>query len=337
MKLFDSYFVFVFGFALSAREAFGQTLTSSCGGNSETNSNGCIYGFVSGNCVLTVTNCSGEFTFGSVSGNGRISVPSGVPSVNGASISGNGCLATEDAATTVSVLDVSGNGKIANGGSCGVCIAGENPLWSCTKVETILARDVSIGDSIRVAAAAADGDDDDGTTCSDVYYVYRHEGLSPALRFHVSSGNDRSDNKASSFAVSRNHIVYVGTSFEDRRPVLSQDVKLGDKLVTAGKGSAAVDVVKIESDFVDLVNVLTVDPHLEIQTGGDGSGGNVVISAHSYDEVTYGAIFAPVKYVYLAFGPAAVEYMKPLFDYVDASMTKPSFRGVANKLLVLDA
>ena len=110
----------------------------------------------------------------------------------------------------------------------------------------------------------------------------------------------------------------------------------GDKLVT-GKGS--VEVVKIESASLDLVNVLTVDPHLEIQTGdgSDYSSSNVVISAYSYDEATYGAIFAPVKYVYWAFGPAAVEYMKPLFDFIDASMANPSFRGVANKMLTMDA
>jgi len=38
-----------------------------------------------------------------------------------------------------------------------------------------------------------------------------------------------------------------------------------------------------------------------------------------------------------SFGPAAVEYMKPLFDFIDASMAKPSFRGVANKMLMMDA
>ena len=58
-----------------------------------------------------------------------------------------------------------------------------------------------------------------------------------------------------------------------------------------------VRIVKIENDFVDLVNVLTVEPHLEIQTG-DSSKSNVVISAHSYDEEAYGTIFAPVKYAY---------------------------------------
>jgi len=319
---FDFAFVFVFGLSLSAKEAFGQ---DSCMGNSQCNSNGCTYGYVAGNAKLTVTNCAAEFSFISLSGSGEIDVPSSVTSVTGSDISGSGCLATESSGTSASA-PTSGSGRIVNGGSCGLCIAGDNPLWSCTKDQTVLARDVSIGDSIRVAAAKEDG----GMTCSDVYYVYHHGGLSPALRFHVTS--DDQPDKTSSLSVSRNHILYVGTSFEDRLPVLSQEVVPGDNLVTS-KGH--VHIVKIETDFVDMVNVLTVDPHLEIQTGNDGSGeGNVIISAHSNDEEAYGRIFAPVKYAYWAFGPNAVEYMKPMFDYIDASMTKPgTIRAVADKML----
>ena len=129
--------------------------------------------------------------------------------MTGASVGGNGCVSTADAATSLSA-STSGNGRLVNGGSCGlVCIAGDNPLWSCTKDGPVRARDVSIGDSVRVAAEE-DGSND-GTACSDVYYVYHHKEKSTAIRFHVNSSDQ---SKASSFAVSHNHIVYVGTSFE---------------------------------------------------------------------------------------------------------------------------
>ena len=48
-------------------------------------------------------------------------------------------------------------------------------------------------------------------------------------------------------------------------------------------------------------------------------------------------LLAPRHFVGNSFGPAAVEYMKPLFDFIDASMANPSFRGAANKMLTMDA
>ena len=43
----------------------------------------------------------------------------------------------------------------------------------------------------------------------------------------------------------------------------------------------------------------------------------MVISAYSYDESLYGMLYAPVKYMYLAFGATAVKYMKPIFWSMD--------------------
>ena len=118
------------------------------------------------------------------------------------------CVQTESASTPISAGSLSGNGKTAQGGSCGsaTCIAGNNLLWSCTEHKSVHARDISIGDSVRVAGKG-NGDD----ICSEVYYVFQHKEEShSAIRFDVGS----EDGWFSSFAVSYNHIVYVGTSLE---------------------------------------------------------------------------------------------------------------------------
>ena len=82
------------------------------------------------------------------------------------------------------------------------------------------------------------------------------------------------------------------------------------------------------------MNVVTIDPHLEVQMGGNKN--NIVISAYSYDETMYGMLFAPVKYIYLALGPTAVEYMKPLFDFIDASlMGSSSVRGMVSNVMAM--
>ena len=126
------------------------------------------------------------------------------------------------------------------------------------------------------------------------------------------------------FTVSYDHIVYVGETFEERRPVLSQNVKAGDTLVTTATSSNdPVKVLKVENVDMDLVNVLTIDPHLEIQKNG-----GIVISAHSVDEAAYRVLFAPIRYIYLMFGASAVEYMKPLFNVIDYSFAKPGLRMI---------
>lgn len=185
----------------------------------------------------------------------------------------------------------------------GVCIGGGTQLFSCTENEVVSARDVSIGDQVR-ALSSKDG----SSVCSDVYYVYAHkEDEDVAVRIATSLGEH--------VTVSYDHLVYVGDSFETRRPVHSQNVQPGDKLVTTGDDS--VEVVEVKSVGADLVNVLTIDPHLQIQTVG-GSG-HIVISAHAVDHDAYGALFAPVRYIYLTFGASAVEYMSPFFSAMDYS------------------
>ncbi|KAL7551420.1 hypothetical protein ACHAWF_014608 [Thalassiosira exigua] len=90
--------------------------------------------------------------------------------------------------------------------------------------------------------------------------------------------------------------------------------------------SEHVEVVEVSTMGTDLVNVLTVDPHLEVQT--ENGDANIVISAHAVDHDAYGAIFAPIRYVYLAFGAPAVEYLKPMFDAVDCSFAKPALHAL---------
>eukprot|EP00956_Cyclotella_meneghiniana_P029206 scaffold70131_cov66-Cyclotella_meneghiniana.AAC.10 len=178
------------------------------------------------------------------------------------------------------------------------CIGGDTPLFSCTADKIVYARDVSIGDQIR-SINAKKGE----SSCSDVYYVFAHKELNAAIRITTSQNE--------SFTVSYNHIVYIGESFEKRRSVLSQDVKPGDELVTTAFSKKVVTVLKVENVEIDLVDVLTIDPHLEVQLQ-DG----IVISAHSIHETAYGVLFAPIRYIYVTCGAKAVEYMKPLFDVI---------------------
>ena len=180
----------------------------------------------------------------------------------------------------------------------GTCIGEDTPLFSCTADKIVYARDVSIGDQIR-SINAKKGE----SSCSDVYYVFAHKELNAAIRITTSQNE--------SFTVSYNHIVYIGESFEKRRSVLSQDVKPGDELVTTAFSKKVVTVLKVENVKIDLVDVLTIDPHLEVQLQ-DG----IVISAHSIHETAYGVLFAPIRYIYVTCGAKAVEYMKPLFDVI---------------------
>ena len=104
-------------------------------------------------------------------------------------------------------------------------------------------------------------------------------------------------------------------------------MQVGDKLVTNGSSDSGVNVIDIQHTAdIELVNVLTIDSSLELQTGVNGI--HVVISTHSYDESKYSMIFAPVKYMYLTFGATAVEYMKPIFDSINDNIVKGSLRGM---------
>jgi hypothetical protein len=301
-------------------------------------------GSVDGQASLTA---SGSVTDGTtLSANGQSSVT--ISSCDNVSTGGQASCNSGDIDVSVDVSEQSSTMKGTRGCtnfiSFNVCIGGNNHLWSCDRNEVVLARNVQIGDSIRTRQRSGSNDE-----CSDVYYVFRHkEDTNPAIRFHVRSIsgitsainnsnniNDNSNSNVSSFDVSYNHILYVGESFENRRPVLSQDVKSGDKLVTSGSSTSSssfVEVVSVEGTDVDLVNVLTVDPHLELQlfdnddNNSNNNNNNVVISAFSHDEDMYGMLFAPVKYIYLTLGATAVEMMKPLFDVIDSTVSS-YFKG----------
>ena len=180
-------------------------------------------------------------------------------------------------------------------------------LYSCSEDKVIHAKDAKIGHRVKTKT------DDGEIVCSDVYYLYEHEDTleDTAVEIVTSSGID--------VTVSYDHIVYVGESFEDRREVLSQNVKAGDKLITSTDSSSptVVEAVRVRSvGKTGLVNVLTTNPHLLVFSD-ESAESSVVISAHAVDHNTYGAIFAPVKYIYWTFGAKAVEYMNPLFKTFD--------------------
>jgi hypothetical protein len=177
------------------------------------------------------------------------------------------------------------------------CIGGSNLVYSCSVGDYVAARDVTIGDQLRSLTES-------GPVCSDVYYVFKHKGSSSAVSIEV---------EGSFVHVSPDHIVYVGTSFEDRRKVLAKNVSPGDLLISMDGSKKVLSVTEIE---VDLVNVLTLEPALVLASG-------VVVSAHSYHEDVYWYAFYPLRVMYKYFGRSSIEYVLPALDIVDSYLVQP--------------
>jgi hypothetical protein len=177
------------------------------------------------------------------------------------------------------------------------CIGGSNLLFSCTVGDYVAARDVSVGDQIITRSA-------NGVVCSDVYYVFKHKDASPAYAIQV---------EGSVIKLSADHLAYVGSSFEDRKLVLTQDLVPGDMLITNDRSKT---ILSIEATSIDLVNVLTVEPAIELESG-------VLVSAHSYHETVYGMVFWPFRMLYQYCGRACVESIMPIVAQVDLVVVQP--------------
>ena len=169
------------------------------------------------------------------------------------------------------------------------------------------AREVKVGDKVR--AISSDGGE---PVCTDVYYAFHHpEASARAVTIEVQDEEGDID----TFQVSDNHLVYVGERFEDRVTVLAKHVKPGDVLISS-KASGGTKVLSVESSVSDLVNILTFEPHLELK------GGHVV-SAYSYHQYLYPALFFPFRVIYTLFGAASFDYVKPTVDVIDTWIAQP--------------
>jgi hypothetical protein len=184
------------------------------------------------------------------------------------------------------------------------CLGGDTRLYSCSEEGYVPARSITSGDSIRTMTA-------DGPACSEVYFTFRHEGVSPALTIEFESSSNGSD----TVDLSPRHLVYVGQSFDTRNAILAQDVRPGDVLISSSSENAK-RVLSVTPTEVDLVNVLSFEAALEIE-------GGVIISAHSYDDVLYSYLFWPIRLMYKALGSRGVDQMLPVLAKVDSHILLP--------------
>jgi len=187
------------------------------------------------------------------------------------------------------------------GATCGPttednCMGADTRVFSCTMNEYSAVRELSVGDSIRVVSA-----DSAESQCSDVYYVFQHKAKSTSFVIQVTGQDD-------SIVMSPSHLLYVGTSFESRRAVLAKHLRIGDALVSSSSSSSShpVVVLSIQTKKSNLVNILTLDsPAIELEHG-------VIISAYSFHETVYSAVFWPLAMSYKYLGAAAFkDYILP--------------------------
>eukprot|EP00565_Helicotheca_tamesis_P005077 CAMPEP_0185727310 /NCGR_PEP_ID=MMETSP1171-20130828/3030_1 /TAXON_ID=374046 /ORGANISM="Helicotheca tamensis, Strain CCMP826" /LENGTH=162 /DNA_ID=CAMNT_0028395841 /DNA_START=354 /DNA_END=842 /DNA_ORIENTATION=+ len=155
----------------------------------------------------------------------------------------------------------------------------------------------------------------DGTEmCSEVYFTYAHEGNYHAFEVEMED--------SSKLTVSSNHLLYVGSSFENRKATMAKNVMVGDTLVSS-VGSAK-EITSIKDINTELVNVLTMEGSVELESG-------VVISTNSYHETLYSALFYPIKLMYLWIGAPAVKKAEPYLTNVGDVLT-PYVSMVADSL-----
>jgi hypothetical protein len=185
-------------------------------------------------------------------------------------------------------------------------------LYSCTAQMYLPAREISIGDSVRTVAK------DGSSTCSDVYFSFLHEDESKVVEIVVESTKDKQESK---IVLSRNHLVYSGSSSVS---VMAKNVQVGDLLVSSdGSLKKVMDVKYGESA---LVNILTLEGNIELQNG-------VVISSYSFHEALYAAAFYPVKMMYWMFGGSVVEASRPYLEKIEHAL-KPSFVTLVSMMSV---
>jgi len=168
------------------------------------------------------------------------------------------------------------------------CLGESTLLYSCSDNEYVEAGSVTVGDSIRTMTL-------EGPRCSDVFYKYQHAGKFNALSFDIEGSK-------SPLVFSDNHLVYVGEEFGKHNPTYAKNIKIGDKLVS--KDGSPKKVLFIKKTISGLVNVLTLNPNLELESG-------VIVSAYSYNESLYAIPFVPLKMMYKIFG---AQYMRNILE-----------------------
>lgn len=185
---------------------------------------------------------------------------------------GNCCLALED------------GDCLLNSNSAGAeCVGAETRVFSCTLNRYVPVKSIRVGDSIRSISS------DSGTSiCSDVYYLFQHKSESISYVIQVVGQEN--------IVVSPNHLLYIGTSFKERRAVLAKNLQPGDTLISSSSVNDAV-VKSIKTEYSKLVNVLSFEPAIELE-------GGVIISGYSFNETIYAWLFWPFALSYKFLGAA---------------------------------
>jgi len=167
------------------------------------------------------------------------------------------------------------------------CIGANLHLFSCTRDKYVPAWDLSIGDSVRSMTS-------DGPVCTEIYYVFKHEAKSTAYTIKVESSS-RNDDVFEEIVLSPNHLLYVGNNFSERRAVSSKRLQIGDELVSSNGDGFSQKVISIDLTQSNLVNILTFEPTIQLESG-------VIISAHSFHDIIYSYVFWPFALAYKYFG-----------------------------------
>jgi hypothetical protein len=192
------------------------------------------------------------------------------------------------------------------------CIGADMKLFSCTAQMYLPAKEISMGDSVRTLA------EDGSSACSDVYFSFLHEDESEVVEIVVESTKDKQESK---IVLSRNHLVYSGSSSV---AVMAKNIQAGDLLVSSdGSLKKVVDIKDGESA---LINILTLEGNIELQNG-------VVISSYSFHETLYAAAFYPVKIMYWMFGGSMVKASFPYLEEIERALT-PSFVALVSMMSV---
>mmetsp|Transcript_6768 Transcript_6768/g.8769 ORF Transcript_6768/g.8769 Transcript_6768/m.8769 type:complete len:287 (+) Transcript_6768:116-976(+) len=222
-----------------------------------------------------------------------------------------------------------GKGTIENCGDDD-CIGAETVLFSCTLNALVPAHQVSIGDEIRTRL-----DDKNGSTtvCSQVYYTFHHESGKSNQLVQVQvegAAGDMNRSDSTIITVTKNHLLYVSaenslSSNKEYVSVLAKTVKVGDLLLASDGSFRRVANVKLETTAkTSLVNILTMNGSLEVEN-------SIVISAHSFHEFLYAAVFYPLKIVFFFFGASMVQSAQPTLREFEQAL-KPSFAKVSSLL-----
>lgn len=198
------------------------------------------------------------------------------------------CLKQDAIVTLCALQCLTLNSGVRSASCSNDCLGESTLLYSCSNNEYVEAGSVTVGDSIRTMTL-------DGPRCSDVFYKFQHAGKYNALSFDIEGSK-------SPLVFSDNHLVYVGEEFGKHNPTYAKNIKIGDKLVS--KDGYPKKVLFIKKTISGLVNVLTLNPNLELESG-------VIVSAYSYNESLYAIPFVPLKMMYKIFG---AQYMRNILE-----------------------